>query len=333
VPRPFPILQRLLLILGGVGVALIAAEQMAPRFAPFSLVDGRFVLINDRHPQQERVAMSDIDGIPVWFYDHPDRPPPNPHKEGTRIVVLGDSVLMPMGVADHDSAPRLLEGLLAQTLDGGAYEVVNLAEGGWDTLQEEALLRRRALALQPDLVVVGLTPNDGQQYVMIDGQLVLSEFINDAEARGGHFLARRSYLWNWIWLAWKAYGVGTNALHAAPQGQSVLASLMRMAEMTHAAGARMAILCLPSLPADRIDATVSCLWSDVVAWSQQTGIPLLDLAPKYAPYPMPLMRIDHIHLTPFGHRVLALAWLRWLVEQHLVPGHAPHALPDFPAIP
>ena len=48
-------------------------------------------------PSEERVAMSDIDGIPVWFYDHPDRPPPNPHKEGTRIVVLGDSVLMPMG--------------------------------------------------------------------------------------------------------------------------------------------------------------------------------------------------------------------------------------------
>src|SRR4030095_4250627 len=106
-----------------------------------------------------------------------------------RIVVLGDSVLMPAVLPDHDGAPRVLETLLAEALDGGPYEVVNLAQGGWSTVQEEALLRHEGLALHPDLVVVGVTPNDAQQYTLVDGQLVSTDFLADAYRRADGLLA------------------------------------------------------------------------------------------------------------------------------------------------
>ena len=41
---------------------------------------------------------------------------------------------------------------LNQHLDGGPYEVVNLSEGGYATLQEEQLMLDEVPALQPDLV-------------------------------------------------------------------------------------------------------------------------------------------------------------------------------------
>src|SRR5689334_20628725 len=164
------ILERLALVAGSVVVVLAIAEYIAPRYAPFVLVDGRLTLLGERYERRAPFTLTEIDGVPMWFHELGDRPPPKAKKEGFRIIVLGDSVLMPAGVREQDGAIRLLEHMLGTALDGGPYEVVNLAEGGWSTLQEEVRLRHEGPALQPDLVVVGLTSNDAQQYVMVDGQ-------------------------------------------------------------------------------------------------------------------------------------------------------------------
>ena len=109
--------------------------------------------------------------------------------------------------------------------------------------------------------------------------------------------ARRSISWRAVptcgigsgWLG-RPTAWGTNALHAAPQGQSG-------ARVVDAHG--------------RDDTRRGCTYGDSLSSEssrrshrrsgfpaygamslrglQQTGIPLLDLAPKYAPYPMPLM--------------------------------------------
>jgi hypothetical protein len=274
----FSILQRLALVMGGLVVALAIAEYIAPRYAPFVLVNGRLTLLGDPYERRSSFTLTEIDGVPMWFHEANDRPAPKPNKEGVRIVVLGDSVLMPAGVPEHDGAVRLLEHLLGAALDGGPYEVVNLAEGGWSTLQEEVRLRHEVLALHPDLVVVGLTPNDAQQYVMVDGQLIFTRFIQDAEARGDHVLARRSYVWNWLWLTWKTIEANQQPLQSQPEQDSVLASLSRMAEMTHAAGSRFGILCLPMLDEQHDSA---CSWPGVAAWADGAGVPLLGVASLY----------------------------------------------------
>jgi hypothetical protein len=329
----FAILQRAALTVGSVVVALALAELLAYVFATFVLVDGRLALLGDRFARGARFTADEIDGVPIWYQEMDDRPSPKPHKEGTRIVVLGDSVLLPAGLPEREGAIRRLEHMLGTALDGGPYEVINLAEAGWSTPQEEVRLRHAGLPLQPDLVVVGLSPNDNEQYVMVDGQIVFTRFVQDADARGGHLLARRSYAWNLAWLAERAIEARFEPLQSRPKGDSVLASLSRMAAMTRAAGSRFAILCFPYLDEQGDPCTGAYGWGEVVAWAEQEHIPLLVTSKLYARYAPPTLRLDPIHLSAFGHRVLATGWLRWLVDEHLVPGRAVHALPDAPPIP
>jgi hypothetical protein len=326
------IMGRVTLVVGGMVVGLVICECIARAFAPFVLVNGRLSLLGERYDRRAPMTLTEIDGVPMWFHEQSDRPTPKPKKEGFRIVVLGDSVLMPAVIPEREGAIRLLENLLGTTLDGGPYEVVNLAEGGWSTLQEEVRLRHEGPALHPDLVVVGLSPNDDMQYVMVDGQLIFTHFIQDAEERGDHVLARHSYAWNWLWIAEKSREATRGPLVSQPEHDSVLASLTRMAEMTRAAGSRFAILCLPILDEEHVPSP-ACVWPDVVAWAERAGVPLLGAASLYGAYPLPLVRLDTIHLSALGHRVLAVGWLRWLLDAHLVPGRAVHDLPDYPPIP
>lgn len=96
---------------------------------------------------------------------------------------------------------------------------------------------------------------------------------------------------------------------------------------------RFAILCLPFLDEHQDLRSSACGWPDVVAWAERVGVPLLGVASLYEKYPLPLVRLDSIHLSPFGHRVLAVGWLRWLIDEHLVPWQAVRALPGYPPIP
>ena len=77
-----------------------------------------------------------------------------------RIVTLGDSVAIGMGVADDETFSAQTERLLRQRFPGKDLDVVNLAVPGYDTRQEVGLLRRHVAQLKPDLVLVGFYSND-----------------------------------------------------------------------------------------------------------------------------------------------------------------------------
>jgi lysophospholipase L1-like esterase len=84
---------------------------------------------------------------------------PKPHGR-YRIVVLGDSVAIGMGVADDEPFAARVEQLLRQRFPGKDLDVINLGVPGYDTRQEVGLLRRHVAQLQPDLVLVGFYSND-----------------------------------------------------------------------------------------------------------------------------------------------------------------------------
>jgi hypothetical protein len=48
---------------------------------------------------------------------------------------------------------------------------------------------------------------------------------------------------------------------------------------------------------------------------------------------LPLIRKDSLHFSALGQRILAVGWLRWIVDEHLVPWRAVRSLPDYPPIP
>ena len=76
----------------------------------------------------------------------------------SRVVVVGDSVAFGNSLGPNESFARRLDDMVRQK--GRAVEVLNMALGGYDTLQEVATLKDIGIQYQPDVVVVGYVVND-----------------------------------------------------------------------------------------------------------------------------------------------------------------------------
>ena len=75
-----------------------------------------------------------------------------------RIVTIGDSITF---AGAMDARSRFTERLEAQLRTAGqGVEVLNLGVGGYDTLQEAAVLEHKGLAFDPDLVLLVFCIND-----------------------------------------------------------------------------------------------------------------------------------------------------------------------------
>lgn len=107
--------------------------------------------------------------------------------EGTcRIVGLGDSVMFGWGVGQDESYLEVLERRLGT--DGPKscrFEVLNFAVPGYNTAMEVAVFEHKALAYDPDLVVLHFVSND----------LRLPHFM---QAPADVLTWRRSYLLEWV---------------------------------------------------------------------------------------------------------------------------------------
>jgi hypothetical protein len=73
----------------------------------------------------------------------------------TRIVILGDSFAFGQGVADEEIFARVLA-----RMAGPQVEVINMAKGGWNTINQFMAFKREGLAYEPDVVIVAAVTND-----------------------------------------------------------------------------------------------------------------------------------------------------------------------------
>jgi lysophospholipase L1-like esterase len=188
------------LLLGLAGAELaVRAAGAAPEVSPVRR--GRYQLsANPRLVFEPVPGMSveggDGGGVPL-YYEYPgtanrlgyrDRDHPLDKPPGTyRIVVLGDSVAAGWGVERiEDVFPALLEDALDRP--GRAVEVLNFAVTGYNTAQEVETLAARALAYEPDLVLLAYCLNDRRPP---DPRLVaaLREVAEEAAAAGRRSVA------------------------------------------------------------------------------------------------------------------------------------------------
>ncbi|GMV92975.1 MAG: hypothetical protein AMXMBFR82_27530 [Candidatus Hydrogenedentota bacterium] len=77
-----------------------------------------------------------------------------------RVVALGDSLTMGWGVAYEDSYPHILEELLSEQMPGRKVTVINAGVAGYGPWQERIFLLERCFALEPDLVILQLYPEN-----------------------------------------------------------------------------------------------------------------------------------------------------------------------------
>lgn len=85
-------------------------------------------------------------------------PEPSGSSSGQRVIVLGDSIAFGNFMPLEDTFSSQLQQRLHS--DKRDVEVLNFGVGGYDTLQEVALLEIRGLKYHPDLVVVAYCLND-----------------------------------------------------------------------------------------------------------------------------------------------------------------------------
>jgi lysophospholipase L1-like esterase len=110
--------------------------------------------------------------------------PPSRTRPAVRVVGLGDSVMFGWGVREEDGYLARMAAML-EASSGVAWEVVNTAVPGYNTVMEVETLEVKGLRFDPDLVVLNFVGND----------LGLPNFI---EERPDVLSLRRSYLLDFV---------------------------------------------------------------------------------------------------------------------------------------
>ncbi len=80
--------------------------------------------------------------------------------ETFRIMVLGDSNTMGTGIAEEERYTNVLEKKLRERYPTVQVEVINLGVQGFETVQEEKIMRRMWSTIRPNLTIVGFCVND-----------------------------------------------------------------------------------------------------------------------------------------------------------------------------
>lgn len=96
----------------------------------------------------------------------PDHAVPKP-PDVRRILALGDSYVLGVGVHEEDTFTSRLQAALAadpSTPAGTHYEVINCGVSGYSTLQERQLFEIIGPVYQPDIVIVGMVLNDDSSW-------------------------------------------------------------------------------------------------------------------------------------------------------------------------
>lgn len=256
---------------------------------------------------------------------------PIAHRPGVvRIAALGDSHTFGHGVADDETWPAVLE----RTLDGAAtpVEVMNCGVNGYDADQVFALLEKRVLDWNPDLVVYGFFCNDAAIVGAARSAGTLLEPAPSADERTGalgwlrdqskfadavataahrraareHWADRQASLYDDDCEGWKQMRASLAGAHARLEAR----------------GTRLVVLLIPLLVPARSELVSSAAHRTVNAFCGTAGIPCLDLEPRFANRDVDELRVHplDLHAGPEAHRIAGEALAGWLRDQRLLEG-------------
>jgi lysophospholipase L1-like esterase len=188
VRRTRSVLATLGLAVGTTAVVLLIGDRALGGFG-----DGRFTALGGA-PYSRTVLVRPEFRVPVRTNAAGFRggPLPGPKPPGVyRIVALGDSFTFGFGVREDQAWPARLAAALNHRLHGTPrVEVVNLGVPGTGPRDYLWHLAHTGLALEPDMVVVGLFANDVNDVYQLDRFGVRSPLYALAELRAGGLAPR-----------------------------------------------------------------------------------------------------------------------------------------------
>ena len=260
-------------------------------------------------------AEADVKGIHVAIDQLGLRGPeiaPEKPRGWLRIAAIGDSVTFGFGVQVEDAWPSVLERMLNEqaSADGPRYQVLDFAVGGYSSRDEAIVVREKALALDPDLVIVGYFLNDP------DNEPVQPLLMYFHEPEWWEHLSILRLVAGWRREhEFRTLGDGDPflAFHAS-EGREWPTVPAAFDAIRAATSARNVHVLLVTFPAFRPTHT----WEDypylaqhaqVLAAAAERGFDTLDVRPEFAKSGKTVVELanDNDHPNAIGHRIAAAA--------------------------
>lgn len=147
-----------------------------------------------------------------------------------RVLALGDSFTMGVGVEAEEAMAKVVESLAAERRVKRPIQVINAGVPGYNTDQELRLLNQLGLRLTPDLVILGFyVGNDIQDNYHAPQLRVVDGYLQDGEPQKGLlpyklrvYLETHSHLYHFIWPMVKRL---SDPVYAAKQSEAAINQL------------------------------------------------------------------------------------------------------------
>lgn len=264
-----------------------------------------------------------------------------PAEKGTefRVLALGDSVTVGLGVSAEEAYVRQLERLLNRSLD--SVRVINGAVTCYSTWQELDVLKEKGAAVRPDIVTLAfywndLYPKPTAVVPIADAKSIVQQDAADQymrmfkRSRALSFLRERwASLSNRLWptFDWTHRNViyhGESNPYLEQAYDDVQSSLEEFAALSRDGFVPVLLILPMPMQVQQPDAPPRHMQMRIEAIAKQAGLRTLDLLPAlrraYADTPDLYIPWDYEHFTPRGHRVVADAVQRYLIAEGLIPG-------------
>lgn len=255
-----------------------------------------------------------------------------------RVLVVGDSFTVGDQVPYAETYPAVMEAEFARLLGPGRIEVLNAGFPGFGTIHERKWIEKFAAAFEPDLIVIGSTPNDlvenrfpvlysAREGALVDAALTEGGWLAQRE-RARWFsvpgLVERSAVMGWIGslgIEERLRGRHGSAHRRAFQvkqdddsrAQYALyeSELLKARDAATRCGAKFAVLAIPFLEQLRVPGKNQdfTLWGTRVAEiGARAGFPVVDLLPafKAGGDPFALYWREDSHCRAEGYRLIGV---------------------------
>lgn len=250
-----------------------------------------------------------------------------------RILGLGDSFTYGVGAAfEQTYLYRLEEKLKNRREDHPGIEVIKAGVPRYFPLPERILLERYGLSYHPDLVIVGVLPNDvvdtflGIDAVRLDATGYLRTRESNELGELGTMIYRHSHLGRLLLRIYidrklrpHQHELFRNGGFHEKDWLSMEQEYGRMADLADSVGAKLVLVHIPQKGPWNKDAEY--LPQRLGAWAAKRGVYFVDILPamQQSAAPEQLYYPSDGHCTPAGYAVIAEALYHALIDKQLVP--------------
>lgn len=249
-----------------------------------------------------------------------------------RIVAMGASVAFGWTVPNEESYPGHLERRLNARAAGTErhYEVLNFGVGGYATRDEVAALEGKALALDPDLVIIDFHPNGPESEPVQPLHQVFKEPEWWERWNVLRLLAYGRRQWG-IWTIGEGHEYRYLASPKGPHWPTLLAAYDKAQKLCEPRGIPVLIAIFPTLGERKLwsEYPYHAIHEQVKATALEHHFVPVDILPVYekSGYDVPSIAADAEHPNSLGLDLAAAEMERVIVERHEELLHLPAPVP------